>query len=62
MEILNFKFSLLFTKMWNHRTIFVFNNGGLCFKTVCQFVGMGSIYFGVCAFLEYKIWSIHFFL
>ena len=32
MEILNFKFSLLFTKMWNHRTGVVFNNGGLCLQ------------------------------
>ena len=32
MEILNFKFLLLFTKMWNHRTSFVFNNGGLCLQ------------------------------
>ena len=32
MEILNFKFSLLFTKMSNHGTSFVFNNGGLCLQ------------------------------
>ena len=32
MEILNFKFSLLFTKIWNHGTSFVFNNGGLCLQ------------------------------
>ena len=32
MEIFNFKFSLLFTKMWNHGTSLVFNNGGLCLQ------------------------------
>ena len=32
MEILNFKFSLLFTKMWNHRTSVVFNDEGLCLQ------------------------------
>ena len=31
-------------------------------KTVCQFIGMGSIYFGVCAFLGWWLLGLGLFL
>ena len=36
--------------------------GACVCKTVCQFVGMGSIYFGVCAFLGWWLLGLGLFL
>ena len=54
MEIFNFKSSLVITKNAENITIKLvsFSIMGDCVcKIVCQFVGMGSIYFWVCVFL-----------
>ena len=66
MEILNFKFSLLFTKMWNHRTIFVFNNGGLCLQNSLSVRWHGFyLLWGLCISriqnMEYSFFSVRFF-
>ena len=42
--------SQIFRK-YNHQTGFLYNDGGYVCKIVCQFFGLGSVWYLVCVFV-----------